>query len=524
MALHPHSTDRAHFPDGLASYIKGLAQTNGIPGAASYAAFLKACGIGPGPMPGHFEDPAIAVNGPALLNGPLGAFTRQLVGPDSDAYGAPEVPAAPALDSVEYAIELVECYWAAVLRDTPFTSFAGDPVAQQAAAEMTALAQAHPGAYKGPVTGANVVTPELLFRGGLKANGKTYFAGEDIGPYVSQFMLLPATLGALALEQKMRARITHRDYMTDFAEWNAIQNGKAPTPPQQPEFGPDRYYTTGRDGGSYTQVDELYQAYLIAYLLCGPLGIKRNPGTHYSAASANPYKRQKPFGNFGGPDISATIGAVARAAIDAVWYQKWAVHLRHRPEVGGGIVHMLKNGLLPAVDAAKLGNFNLVLNSHALQASAARHGGSVLLPQAFPEGSPTHPAYPTGHGAVAGACITVLKYFFDCSGLFPTTATIHGAPMALPLVPTVDGQALVSGAAAPLTVNGELHKLAHNVSFGHGTLAGIHWRSDTDWSITLGEAVAIKYLEQQTKTYPEAVNITITKVDGTPHTFSKPGL
>ena len=31
----------------------------------------------------------------------------------------------------------------------------------------------------------------------------------------------------------------------------------------------------------------------------------------------------------------------------------------------------------------------------------------------FPEGSPAHPAYPTGHGTVAGACITVLKFFYD---------------------------------------------------------------------------------------------------------------
>ena len=33
--------------------------------------------------------------------------------------------------------------------------------------------------------------------------------------------------------------------------------------------------------------------------------------------------------------------------------------------------------------------------------------GSFLLPQAFPEGSPTHPCDPTGHGAVGGACITL---------------------------------------------------------------------------------------------------------------------
>jgi len=31
-----------------------------------------------------------------------------------------------------------------------------------------------------------------------------------------------------------------------------------------------------------------------------------------------------------------------------------------------------------------------------------------LLPMAFPEGSPIHPAYGAGHATVAGACVTIL--------------------------------------------------------------------------------------------------------------------
>jgi len=54
-----------------------------------------------------------------------------------------------------------------------------------------------------------------------------------------------------------------------------------------------------------------------------------------------------------------------------------------------------------------------------------------------------------------------------------------------------------------LTVNGELHKLASNVSFGHGIHAGIHWRSDTYQSILLGEEVAIRFLRERAKTYNE---------------------
>jgi len=44
------------------------------------------------------------------------------------------------------------------------------------------------------------------------------------------------------------------------------------------------------------------------------------------------------------------------------------------------------------------------------------------FPQSYPEGSPTHPAYPTGHGVVGGACITVLKFFFDGTFVIPISA------------------------------------------------------------------------------------------------------
>ena len=72
-----------------------------------------------------------------------------------------------------------------------------------------------------------------------------------------------------------------------------------------------------------------------------------------------------------------------------------------------------------------------VLNSRAVQRSFNKYG-DYFLAQSFPEGSPTHPAYPTGHGAVAGACITVLKFFFDGNFVVPN-----------PMVSTADGLDLV---------------------------------------------------------------------------------
>jgi len=65
-----------------------------------------------------------------------------------------------------------------------------------------------------------------------------------------------------------------------------------------------------------------------------------------------------------------------------------------------------------------------------------------------------------------------------------------------------------------MTVNGELHKLAHNSSFCHGIHEGIHWRSDTDYSMLLGEEVALSFLKDKVQTYSEEVSITITKMNG----------
>ena len=210
----------------------------------------------------------------------------------------------------------------------------------------------------------------------------------------------------------------------------------------------------------------------------------------------------------GQPDVAAAVAAVASEALKAVWFQKWFVHLRHRPESGGGIVYLEKTGQGSNV----LGRLSpTILNSQAVQTSFATNR-SYFLSQAFPEGSPTHPAYPTGHGAVAGACITVLKFFFDGDFILPTLQVASSDGMQL--------NAYTGPDAGKLTVNGELNKLAHNVSFGHGIHAGIHWRSDTDTSIQLGEEVALSVLRDRAHTYHEKFTVKLTRVDGSIATVS----
>lgn len=480
--------DEARYGDKSGTYTKGLLQTGiGLVDLAAYQSFKKALASG---VPADFEQ--IVLGGPRTQNGPQGGLAFYLECQDASQF---VVPPAPALASEEYATELVELYWASLLRDIAFTAYPTHATAMQAAAELSGLSK-----YAGPRNAAKQVTPELLFRGG--------FAGETVGPYISQFLLQPTALGSLPIVQKYITNKKNTDFMTTQMDFLLVQNGQSTGKSLTP--GAALYLHDGRGLAAYTHDDVLYQAYFIAYLVLNTINNPNppplNPGNPYTGS-----KTQNGFATMGQPDFAAALATVAAEAIKAVWYQKWWVHLRHRPESGGGIVYLMKTGQGGTIEGHVS---DTVLNSQAVQSSFTANN-SYLLSQAFPEGSPTHPAYPTGHGTVAGACITILKFFFD--GVFVFNK---------PLVPSVDGTstaAYVAPSGEPaLTVNGELHKLAHNISFAHGIHAGIHWRSDTDTSIQLGEAVALSYLRDHARTYNEHFSISLTKLDGTTVTISNP--
>jgi hypothetical protein len=189
-----------------------------------------------------------------------------------------------------------------------------------------------------------------------------------------------------------------------------------------------------------------------------------------------------------------------------------------RPEEYGALVHARKTGFVPMPQAAA-SLHNDVLNSGVLPIINSKYG-TYLLPQAFPEGSPTHPCYPTGHGTVGGACITALKFFFDGSQKIRPLLTAARRDV---YVPSADGLSLEIYPGPDgdiLDINGELNKLAYNISFGHGIHAGIHFRSSTYWSILLGEQVALSVLQDRAKSYNEPFSISIKKFDGTTATIT----
>jgi hypothetical protein len=255
-------------------------------------------------------------------------------------------------------------------------------------------------------------------------------------------------------------------------------------------------------------VDVLYQAYLVAFLVLSGIRAPLNPDNPYVGSQT-----ERGFGTLGGPDAAGTLAEMATRALKASWFHKWIVNLRMRPEEYGALVQARLTHTNPFPQAAGALHSD-VLNSAALPLIYSQYG-SYLLPQAFPEGAPTHPCYPTGHGSVGGACITTLKFFYDGTQKIRPLLLAAGSDV---YEPSSDGLSLVPYTGADrdsLDINGELAKLGFNISFGHGIHAGIHFRSSSLQSLLLGEQVALSILQDRAKSYTEPFNIKLTKFNGT---------
>ena len=464
-APHRHNRDEWRFPNKIGNFSKTLPHDfNGEVAPDAYRGLLRAV------KTGTFDDwERVPAGGTAKLANPMAGETYDLEGHDSHVYW---VPAAPGLSSEETAGEAVELWWLALTRDINFDDYPTDPTIAHAAAELARL-----GTYKAPRDREN------LFRG--------VFAGDHEGPYISQFLYQAVPYGPRHIEQKIRTFEPHQEYLTDFNDWLQVQNGE-PAPREQAYAATPRFIRNGRDLAAYVKSDWSYQAYLDAALILlswGPEVIDR--GNIYLDSP-----RQGAFVDFGGPWIIDMIGRSAGAALRAAWFQKWNVHRRLRPEAYGGLADLKERGVkdYPIHPA--------FLNSEAARRTKQLFG-SYLLPLAYTEGSPTHPAYPAGHAAIAGACVTILKAFFDENVSIPR-----------PLMPSRDGLTLREY-DGKLTIGGELNKLASNISLGRDA-AGVHWRSDGLSGLLLGEQVALALLRDIKTTLPgQGVQLSLRKFDGT---------
>ena len=484
---HPTNGDEERYSNQIGSYSKGLPHNDlGEVDVAAYALLVRAMKTG---QPSDFE--AIPSGSPDPLRArrqvdPQAALAFDLQGADSHHL---TMIAPPAFSSREEAGEMAENYWMAILRDVPFSEYSSNSDAIAAAADLSSYGND----FKGPKTNGQVTT-QTLFRGNEP--------GVSDGPYISQFFSGAGSIpfGAQRIDPKVLFAQPGLDYMTSYDDWLAVQRGI--TPRVGNTYNGTRFCTTGRDLSSFVHIDALYQGFLNALLVMlsnardgagNPLLVfnKGNPygpvpdgGAGLPLPSGSVGSRaQVGFGTFGGPHILSLVTEVATRALKAVWYQKWSVHRRLRPEAFGGRIHNTLTG------RANYPIHSQLLNSPLLDYVKQRNGnGSYLLPMAFPEGSPCHPAYGAGHATVAGACVTILKAWYETSTVIPN-----------PTEAALDGQSLVP-VNATLTVEGELNKIATNIAYGRD-IAGVHWRSDGRESLRLGEQVAISILRDQRATY-----------------------
>jgi len=474
---HPNNGEEQDFPY-VANFSKGLPHDHlGEVNGRAYRALLRALSSAD-----HDAFEQVPLAGDRPLRNPQAGIAFDLEGPDSHHLA---IRPAPRIDSAENSGEMGELYWMALNRDVSFADYEASPLIPDACAELSSFSD-----FRGPKASGSV-TPATIFRGNTP--------GDRVGPYVSQFLLVDIPYGTLTISQRQQTVLPalpgkDMDYMTDSASWVAVQNGFHPD--ENDAFDPTpRHIRNGRDLAAYVHFDALYQAYLNACLILLGTGAPLDHGNPYLSLS-----KTDAFATFGGPHILSLVTEVATRALKAVWFQKWYVHRRMRPEEFGGRVHCHMNHLAtyPIDDE--------ILSSLAVQETFSRYG-SYMLPQAYPEGSPLHPAYGSGHATVAGACTTILKAWFDESHV-----------LLDPVIPNHDGTDLVdySGPGAEsLTVGGELNKVAANIAFGRN-FAGIHWRTDYSESLKLGEAVAIGILRDQKTTYKEGfAGFTLTKFDGT---------
>ncbi|HEX2203961.1 MAG TPA: vanadium-dependent haloperoxidase [Longimicrobium sp.] len=494
----------------------------GDPIPASYASLLRAL---QSEDPGDFEEIVLATGTPVKLTNPQSGLAFDVEGPDAQAL---TMPPAPRFDSEVTAHEAGELYWMALARDVPFASYGTDPLIAAAVNSLNAEFPAFGGTV--PVTAQNV------FRG--------IYPGEQVGPYVSQFLWKGnvdprkpdgtgrdanegfITYGAQRITQQVLPAASGVDHLTTFSAWLNVQNG-VDTRGQDSFDTTYRFIRSLRDGATYVHFDQVINAYYNAamILLSEPTGnqLTAVAGTgrpmidlEFPMDQGNPYdppgtamdsRTQVGFGTFGPIHLLQVLTEVLGRAIRAVWWQKWGVHRRLRPEEYGGRVH---NHVTGARTYPLHASIVTSLQSGALAPyfgqTGERFPSSYLLPQAYPEGAPTHPAYGAGHATGSGACATILKAFFD-----------ETAPIESPVIARGDGLALLAytGAdASQMTVGGELNKLAGNIALFRNA-AGVHWRTDYTESLPFGEAIAIRLLQEMSLTFNEDdAFFELTKFDG----------
>jgi len=425
---HRSNGDDARYADRyyMGSYAKGLPHDDrGRVDPAAYRTYLAA-------LRGGALESLGRIAAPALLG--LVAATRDL-GYEFEGDDATQFEIAPpaTLASAMTAIDMIEAYWMARARDVPFVRFGENATIGAASAELA-------------------TTPAHLFR-----------ANPDpvSGPYISQFLYIDLLRDPAPPSPHVAPfAIPGRDYLTTRDQLIQMQRNPV-EPPAERESQP-RYVYTLRCLADYISrsFDLIGNTAAILTLL--------------------PDQAKQPY--FDAIEMNALAARAQAIAGGAVYFQKFMLHRRVRPEALGLLVDRARSGEALPIHPT-------LLHSSAVGVTE-KANGNALLPQVYPYGCPQHPSYPAAHAIVSGANITIFKAFIKGETLFPQV-----------VAPNDDGTALVAQPETGLSLNGELDKLASNYAFGR-CAAGVHFRADCLAGLRLGEAVALSVLRDRARAAP----------------------
>lgn len=385
------------------------------------------------------------------------------------------MPAPPAYDSELLGAEMVELYWMEQFRDVPLEDLEDLEELQWG------------GAYTEDTTMIENdydLEPEWIDRG---APFRGVFERSKRGPYLSQFLIKEALLGNVPMDLKVRPfeegsdgylnnrRGTRTRMLMGDAPTAGAEAGQGNPKSDDFELDTERWITTGRDLASFVRVDPAYVPYVIPALQLFDWGAQFDSDLPYVESDT-----VLQYVNYGGVGLLDLLARVTRSALNAAWYQKWYVHRRPRPAVTS---NNISND--DPVDEMP----DLVFDSNAYEETEldmGPYGTHYYLSLAYPEGAPTHPAYPSGHSTIGGACSTILKIFFENDTLtdLPNFESLY--------VPDGEGgrEAIDENDTDTLTVHGEADKLAENIGMGR-LWAGIHYPTDHIYGVKLGEQIAI---------------------------------
>ncbi|MEC7963995.1 MAG: hypothetical protein VX083_18480 [Pseudomonadota bacterium] len=369
--------------------------------------------------------------------------------------------------------------------------------------------------------------------------------------------------GVQMISQRFAGHLDGCDHMTEWATWLDVQNGSNRKDAYDRFRDTARFITTPRDLATYVHFDTLFQAYQNAALIL--LGAEEP--TDQGLPEGRGHPTRDGAATFGAAHILSMLAEVGHLALTSAQSQKFAPPLTARPEAlaagialsqtGGSAAESLgseqplfarmsrdltDSGLLSAICQLNRTNNRFWSAQYgAVDLGPLHEDSNALLPQVYPEGSPMHPGHGSAHATVAGACVTVLKAFFEMYQL-PAGTPERGRPIltgAEPLHPAAyfSDERMLSGEgamlphpytpdpeydytrlaaakdSADLTVQGELNKLASNISFGR-CFAGVQRYSEHYESLRQGERIAVDFLRRKLMDGQSAASVRFASFDG----------